>query len=150
MLAFIYVPLNLATSAFGMNIQVLSGEGASLADFTYAATVIIIGTGACWFACVQYDGYHEWKTKIKTKRPMRQPSGYCLAARLVMLVWLLLEGHVAWLWTSKAWIGLLTDNRFGEFRPYPNDANWPHDSACEHVTHYFQNPHRWVSPGVYM
>ena len=48
-LAFFYVPLNLATSIFGMNLQQLNGVGKSIGVFLGTAGIILFVTGVSWY-----------------------------------------------------------------------------------------------------
>ena len=47
-LAFFYIPLNLATSVFGMNLQQLNGSGKSIGAFLSTAAILLFVTGMTW------------------------------------------------------------------------------------------------------
>ena len=62
-LAFIYVPLNLATSIFGMNLQPLNQTGQNIASLFITAVVVMLVTGLVWFLLVQFNHVREWERK---------------------------------------------------------------------------------------
>ncbi|MCJ1326394.1 hypothetical protein MMC10_003058 [Thelotrema lepadinum] len=145
LLAFIYVPLNLATSIFGMNIQQINATGPDMPFFVYTALGILGATIFCWFSIAQHEGYHQWQSRTQRGRgglQIRHTSGYCLTARITMLIWLLRHGHASWLWSTNAWIGLLTDDLLGSFKSESTDSN----SACDYVTRYYKNEHNGPGP----
>lgn len=110
-LAFVYVPLNLATSIFGMNLQELNQNGQQLWVFmTTAVTVLIITTGS-WFFLEQVNNYKIWRRGAREK-PSRHRRGtkWALAKRVAMLVWLLENGHRSWMQTSGAWWRILVND----------------------------------------
>lgn len=137
-LAFIYVPLNLATSIFGMNISQLNGQGQSIEAFVHTALVISGVTAMCWFISSQYEGYRQWNEKTRISvHDSKRASGCSLSARVSLLLWLLWNGHSAWAWSNKAWIGLLTNDRYGQFRVDTPEGLC--DSSCHYVTQYIAN-----------
>lgn len=48
-LAFVYVPLNMATSIFGMNIQELNQSGHKVWMFVLTAVLALLVTAGGWF-----------------------------------------------------------------------------------------------------
>lgn len=110
-LAFIYVPLNLATSIFGMNIQELNESGQKFWVFMTTAVTVIIMTTVSWFILEQVNSYKAW-LRARGKPPKRRlRTEYTLATRVAMLVWLVRNGHKSWMHTSGAgWRILLNDN----------------------------------------
>ena len=48
-LAFLYVPLNMATSIFGMNIQELNQSGHKVWMFVLTAVLALLVTAGGWF-----------------------------------------------------------------------------------------------------
>lgn len=121
-LAFVYVPLNLATSIFGMNIQELNQNGQQFWVFmTTAVTVLIITTGS-WFFLEQVNNYKTWTRGILDGEPKRRSGAkYTLAARVAMLVWLVLNGHKSWMQTSGAWWRILVNDRTSVQRFFPGN-----------------------------
>ena len=59
-----------------------------------------------------------------------------------MLIWLLRRGHASWLWSTNAWIGLLTNDLLGSFK----GGNSESGRACDYVTRYYKNEHNGPSP----
>ena len=62
--AFVYVPLNLATSISGMNLRELNGSGKSLCVFLCTATIALLTTGALWLVLEEVKNYLRWRRRI--------------------------------------------------------------------------------------
>ena len=63
-LAFIYVPINLATSVFGMNLQQLNQNGQNFWSFVVTAIVALLITGLVWFSLELYNTVVEHKHRM--------------------------------------------------------------------------------------
>ena len=101
-LAFVYIPLNLATSIFGMNLVELNNSGKKLGFFLTTAVVILVITGDSWFLIEEINNYSRWKRS----HDARIPQGYCepvakmqlaVGARIGMLALLWKDGHKSWM-----------------------------------------------------
>ena len=66
-LAFFYIPLNLATSVFGMNLQQLNNSGTSVKVFLGIAVVLLFLTGLSWLIL---EGVQD--VRVFLRRPGRQ------------------------------------------------------------------------------
>ena len=64
-LAFIYVPINLATSVFGMNLKQLNGQGQNFWSFIVTAIVALLITGFVWFSLELYNVVREHKYRVE-------------------------------------------------------------------------------------
>ncbi|KAF6236376.1 hypothetical protein HO173_005467 [Letharia columbiana] len=114
-LAFVYVPLNLATSIFSMDIQQLNQKGQNLWVFFVTAVVALLVTGGSW-ACSN-SGYKAmaWYKEAAAvsgayaKKGEKQEHGLLL--RMAMLVWLVRNGHTVWMWKSRAWLAILMNSK---------------------------------------
>ena len=140
-LAFIYVPLNLAASIFGMNIQQLNGSGQKLWVFFTTAVAALLITGGSWL-CSNHLANHEAVSWYRERATAKQAEAkkakddeawakreYGLLLRIAMLVWLVRNGRKAWLWNSRAWIAIAVDsNARGEMRAVADEV-----TACEYV-----------------
>ena len=132
-LAFVYVPLNLATSIFGMNIQQLNHSGQNLWVFFVTAVVALLVTGGSW-ACSK-KAMAWYKERAAVSRAYAKKEGkqeYGLLLRMAMLVWLVRNGHTAWMWKSGAWLAILMNSktpgeRHGSIHAMP---------ACIYVSEY--------------
>lgn len=62
-LAFVYVPINLATSIYGMNLQQLNHTGQNAWSFILTVLVSLFVTGLLWFSLVQYNSVIDWNRK---------------------------------------------------------------------------------------
>lgn len=91
-LAFIYVPINLATFIFGMNIQQLNGNGQNLWVFFTTAIIGLIVTGGSWlsvnrFAKGKAVAWYKEHTDIEQPNyEAEDEAEYDLLLRMAMLV----------------------------------------------------------------
>ena len=104
-LAFVYIPLNLATSIFGMNLSELNGSGKSIWVFLCTATIALLTTGALWFVLEEVNTYLRWRRGFHDVQ-----KRFALGQRICMLVWLQQYGHTGWMWESGAWWRLLINS----------------------------------------
>ena len=140
-LAFIYVPLNLATSIFGMNIQQLNGSGQQLWIFFTTALAALLITGGSWL-CSSRLATHKamlwYKERAATKKALNENSKsreYGLLLRIAMLVWLVRSGHTLWMWKSGAWAAILANNQaVTKTRSVFFSNQSPARSACDYVS----------------
>ena len=119
-LAFVYVPLNLATSIFGMNIYQLNRSGQDLSTFLATAFVALFVTVGAWYLIEQANSYRRWR-ETRLKNHHHKPSKYTLMMRINMLVWFSLSPYKYWMIKSGLWWRLLTNNssRLGrKIEPY--------------------------------
>lgn len=105
-LAFVYVPLNLATSIFGMNIEQLNGSGQRLSVFITTAVVTLAVTGGSWFVIEQVNSYRKWR-KRRSDAPYNGKTQFALVVRVAMLVFLISNGYTQWMLKSGAWWRIL-------------------------------------------
>ena len=141
-LAFVYVPLNLATSIFGMNLQQLNNNGRPLSVFVITAILALVGTGIIWFCLDQYNGFIKWK-KDERQYDHKTRTKFNLTVRLAMLWWLVRHRHVSWMRRSGAW-PLILEGSTREPSIYPvalpGDA-W-YLSATEYVSKFMLKTRR--------
>ena len=133
-LAFIYVPLNLATSIFGMNIQQLNGSGQQIWVFFTTAVAALLITGGSWLLSnllATHTAMVWYKERAAAKKAEERKSReYGLLLRIAMLVWLVRNGHTLWMWRSGAGAAILTNNN-ASMKRYPGG-----ESACVYVSIY--------------
>ena len=120
-LAFIYVPLNLATSIFGMNLQQLNNSGKHIWVFLITAIVALFLTFFIWMLVEHFEKLVCWRKQISAIASNNEPwpqrgKDYSLLIRLNILILLLQMGFHRWAWHSGAWLRILTNDRTG-FRP---------------------------------
>lgn len=135
-LAFIYVPLNLATSIFGMNIQQLNGSGQNLWAFFTTAAIVLFVTGGSWL-CLNLLASHKalaWYNERAAATRTRDKEAiiwdYGLLLRITMLVWLVRNGHTFWMWKSGACIAILMNSNVLGHTTSKKDI----DTACDYVS----------------
>lgn len=119
-LAFVYVPLNLATSIYGMNLQQLNGSGQSLRKFILTALIALIITGSTWYFVEVVNSYRNWQDK-RTRRATDVPAPeYSIIERVAMIIWLVREGHWTWMTKTGAWSRILRNSNkpFRAFYPH--------------------------------
>ena len=103
-LAFIFIPLSFVTSVFGMNIDEITGTGASLWTFLATAGCIGISVSLIW-----------WLSSPLEKWWRKHPPRYDINRSLrLSWVWWGISRHQVW-WMTKHGIltGLATGGRFG-------------------------------------
>lgn len=121
MLAFIYVPLTLATSVFGMDLQELNGSGRSLWIFIATVLAALAITGMTWMFLTELNRFRTWRRGLA--RP--QETGdvrYAVSVRLYMFGGLILQGNGSWMVrTGIAW-RLLVDS-LSTFEPADEESS---------------------------
>lgn len=134
-LAFIFVPLSLATSIFGMNLQELNDEGQPTWVFLATAGAILWVAFCIWGIFYQWMKYihaprwgdSHWRLQeTKEARDSEQEANISLFVRLRFLFWLLFHGHIIWCWRSGITFSLLTNGWLG-FTPTCGSAD---DKYC--------------------
>ena len=146
-LAFVYIPLNLATSIFGMNIQQLNRTGQDLWIFIVTGAVALLITGVSWFCVEVLTSYKSWAKIGSTDNSRRNQA---LVFRLALLLWLVRNGYTTWMRRSGAWWCILSNDKFGHFRartwyyldtnPFITDkAMDPPEKACDYVYRSIQS-----------
>ncbi|KAL8919488.1 MAG: hypothetical protein Q9208_006773 [Pyrenodesmia sp. 3 TL-2023] len=137
-LAFVYVPLNLATSIYGMNLQQLNGSGQTVTDFVVTALLALIITGGTWYVAEVVNVYRTWYRKRREDGRLRmkdQPfplPRYSLAERIFMITWLLRDHRGRWMWRSGAFSKIL----FNSGKPMAGDRMDGPKSTGELVSAY--------------
>lgn len=131
-LAFVYVPLNLATSIFGMNLSELNGSGKSIWVFLTTAVIALLITGVLWFLMREVNNYLRWR-----RRSHDASIDFTIGARISMLAWLQGNQVGDWMWRSGAWWRILvnSDSRLRN----PGEARGL--NTCEFVSKYGCHPH---------
>ena len=149
-LAFIYVPLNLVTSIFGMNIQQLNGSGQHIWIFVLTALLALLLTYLVWLGIGLYKEYVQWRKQLGTHASpeiAKRGRKYNFVIRTAILIVLLWKGHGRWVWVTGAWIRILTNERIKAHHPPPKaDSHefpyWRHMArldewtACDYVSYY--------------
>ena len=102
------MPLNLATSIFGMNIQQLNGSGQQIWVFFTTAVAALLVTGGSWLfsnILATHKAMLWYKERAAAKKALNEElksREYGLPLRIAMLVWLVRNGHTLWMWKSGA------------------------------------------------
>ena len=149
-LAFVYVPLNLATSIFGMNIQQLNQSGQQIRVFLITALVALLLTFFIWLCIPHITGTVQWREQLqvcceKDQSWPKRGKNYHFIVRVAILYMLLRRGYGRWTWISGAWIRILTNERAGVYHDFELDDFRPvkelceeGTSACDYVCNYIQ------------
>lgn len=137
------MPLNLATSIFGMNIEQLNGNGQQIWVFFTTAVAALLVTGGSWLCTNRLTThkaviwYRERAAAKKALHEERESREYGLLFRLAMLVWLVRNGHTLWMLKSGAGAAVLTNNIavMASGRFYSLYGETP-ISACDYVSKF--------------
>ena len=124
-----------------MNIEQLNGSGQQIWVFFTTAVAALLITGGSWL-CSNGLATHKamlwYKERAAAKKALNEESKsreYGLLLRIAMLVWLVRNGHMLWMWQSGAWAAILTNNNNQMKR---NGSPWwdrgPPRSACDYVS----------------
>ena len=110
-LAFIYVPLNLATSIFGMNIHQLNQSGQSFWVFLITALVAMLVTVSAWYSTAQVNSYRKWhEVNVENgEGPTPEQASLSFMMRINMLIWMSLSSYKYWMIKKGIWWRLLTN-----------------------------------------
>ena len=151
-LAFVYIPLNLATSIFGMNLQQLNQNGQNLWVFVTTGVIALFITGVSWLCVEVITSYKGWPRKGSTEDSRRNGR---LVFRLALLVWLVKNGHATWMWHSGAWLCILSNDKLGEFHARAHvdltgqfaltDVRPPSEKACNYVYRSVHSTKLWLN-----
>ena len=143
-LAFIYAPLNTATSIYGMNIQQINSSGHSIGVFIMTAVVVLLTTAVSWLTMEEINQTKAWhKENARTDRSksdfLDHKNNSRIGVRIFMIWWLTIHGHLKWARKSKALSRILINLTA---KQYPLEASTEQQSACVYVAYYMG---RWSS-----
>jgi CorA-like Mg2+ transporter protein len=112
-LAFVFIPLSLATSFFGMNIQELNSTGQPIWIFLATSVGILLVALTIWAIFYQWTKFlHAPRSDGFYIRPeLRQKISRLTGVKLFLRV--ISHGHVVWCWRSGILFALLTSGRKG-------------------------------------
>ena len=145
-LAFFYIPLNLATSVFGMNIQQLNRSGTSIGGFLVTAGILLFVTGVSWLFL---EGIQDARFCLRrvvedgSSVPSEDPS---IFVRLYLIWWLGRNGLFKWMiYTGAGWCLLINSSRhFQSQEPvYTDTGSLVNLRAIEVVLHIMPDMARW-------
>ncbi|KAL9040374.1 MAG: hypothetical protein Q9180_001951 [Flavoplaca navasiana] len=112
-LAFVYVPLNLASSIYGMNIQQLNGSGQSVWVFVVTAVIALLITAGTWYLSEATNTYRRWQRiraehddRLNVDQGIKRPE-FSVAERMAMIVWLQRKRYASWMRSTGAWWKIL-------------------------------------------
>ena len=111
-LAFFYIPLNLATSVFGMNIQQLNGSGTSIGGFLGTAVMLLFLTGLSWLILEGVQDVRAWLRRLRKDRALIAYENQSIFVRLHLIWWLCRNGLFVWtIRTGAGWCLLINSPR---------------------------------------
>ena len=90
-LAFVYVPINLATSVFGMNLQELNQNGQKFWSFVVTAIAALLITGSVWSSLELYNVVREHKYRVKRMRTHTEEPKVRVGVRVAIFLGLIKE-----------------------------------------------------------
>ena len=112
-LAFFYIPLNLATSVFGMNIQQLNGSGTSIGGFLGTAVMLLFLTGLSSSILEAVQDVRVWLRWLRNNRgSIPYDDDFSIFVRLYLIWWLCRNGLFVWtIRTGAGWCLLINSSR---------------------------------------
>ena len=112
-LAFVFVPLSIGTSTFGMNLDELNGSGPRLWVFGLTTTVILILSTLLWAVLSQLHKYYRLKEVLVAEASPEMGGSLPVVwhFRLRLFLRLVLHGHLFWVWRSGVAFSLATSGR---------------------------------------
>lgn len=143
-IAFIYAPLNTATSIYGMNIQQINSSGHNIGVFIITAVIVLLTTAISWLTMEEINQTKAWhKENARTDRSksdiLNHKNHSRIGVRILMICWLIAHGHLKWAWKSKAFIQILINSRSPidlAANHFPMEASIYQQSACIYVAYY--------------
>ena len=130
-----------------MNIQQLNNSGQSIQTYLVTAVVILLLTGGSWLCTEQVNQYRSWSRRSRPRhfgQSSTRPT-YSIAVRVRMLVWLIANGHWAWVRKTKAWWYVMANSRADRRTGFGSrlDKHWSRDdsdlSAGDYVSKYMRD-----------
>ena len=123
-LAFFYIPLNLATSVFGMNLQQLNRSGTSIGVFLGTAGVLLLVTGILWLFLESLQNARVLVSRFEEERQPDPPPNPSIFLRLYLIWWLSTNGLFVWMIrTGAGWCILINSSKgFQSSEYYPDLA----------------------------
>lgn len=116
-LAFVFIPLSYVSSLFGMNITEMSGNGPRLWVFLVTSFSLLIGALSFWGLSPKVEA--TWTQHMKD----RSPSKISAKTQVRILYSSLRTGNFIWMIRSGVFLGLLTQNIFGDKENTYNKAH---------------------------
>lgn len=158
-----YIPLNLATSIFGMNIEQLNGNGQHIRVFIITAIVALAVTGGSWYVIEQVNSYREWQ-RSSFEEQYKKKTQFSLAVRFALITFLVLGGHTRWMFESGVWWRLIVNHgsrlngayviedgvfTAGEYVSMVIKKHWKSTFRGSCFGLRMAESYRWTSPGDY-
>ena len=131
-LAFFYIPLNLATSVFGMNLQQLNRSGASIGVFLSTAGILLFVTGVSWLVLEGVQDVRAWFRRPEQDKYRIASENPGISLRLYMFWWLSRNGLFVWMVRTGAGWCLLINSSTG-FQPSESLFDASGHTACDFV-----------------
>ena len=111
-----FIPLSLATSIFGMNIQELNDSGQPIWVFVLTAAGILLLALCTWGMFYQWTKYihapHLTDSEMSAFAHEAEAQVY-FWRRVALALWLLSHGHLVWSWRSGIFFSLFTKGKRG-------------------------------------
>lgn len=145
MLAFFFIPVSLATSIYGMNLQQINQTGHDIWAFVITAVAIVVVALLAWaLSLLINSAWTNWRDP-RRYYPSREYDSFW--HRCKMIVYLFLQGHTVWMIKTGGLLALLTNFRYGSHQLPPD--RWPINSVLwlpsDHPLHWTPLKLEWVS-----
>ena len=111
-LALFFVPLNLATSVFGMNLQQLNHSGTSIEVFLGTAGILLFVTGVSWLFLEGLQNARVLLRRLIEDKSSVASGDPSIFVRLFLIWWLSRNGLFKWMiYTGAGWCLLINSSR---------------------------------------
>ena len=131
-----------------MNLQQLNQSGQNLWVFIVTGVIALLVTGVSWLCVEVITSYKGLPEKGSTDDSRRNES---FTFRVALLVWLVKNGHTAWMWHSGAWLCILSNEKLGKFSAMARQGSngeiliidARREKACDYVHSSIQSEKFW-------
>ena len=127
-----------------MNIQQINSSGHNIGVFIITAVIVLLTTAISWLTMEEINQTKAWhKENARTDRSKSEILDYKnqsrIGVRIFMVWWLIIHGHLAWAWKTKALSQILINSRSPNnltAKHFPVEAPIEQQSACVYVAFY--------------
>lgn len=132
-----------------MNLQQLNQSGQIFKIFFLTAAIALLFTASSWWFLEKLNNMQNWLNS--DEKEVRGHASYDLVIRLMLLAWLIKNGHTKWMVKTRAATHIIINSPIG-FTAMSETfwSDWQFDvsglSACQYVLKYLRNPPRLNGP----
>ena len=148
-----------------MNLQQLNYQGQHVGAFIITCVVALLLTMFVWFAVelhrveLHLPGMKRKDETSQGPRAQRKRRHPGLMTRIGLLKFLWWRGHREWMWTTNAWLCILTNDRWGriyfedhdDYLAVPEVRTFNETTVCEYVAAHAEKGgvDNWFDPRIF-